>query len=108
MPIRPPQHRPFGAPTPTETRRIFDRARGSAHRRGYDRTWQRLRKAILAAEPLCRFCTAAGLAVPAEEVDHIEPIAERPDLRLDPTNLRGLCSTCHGRRTADYLRGLRY
>ena len=108
MPTRPPTHRPFGVPAPTETRRNFDRARGSAHSRGYDRTWQRLRKAILAASPLCRFCDAAGMAVEATEVDHIQPIAERPDLRLDPDNLRGLCGPCHARRTADYLRGRRY
>ena len=31
--------------------------------------------------------------------DHIIPIEERPDLRLDLDNMRTLCSPCHGART---------
>jgi 5-methylcytosine-specific restriction protein A len=43
--------------------------------------------------------------MPASDVDHIKPITERPDLRLDPSNFRSLCGPCHGKRTADYERG---
>jgi hypothetical protein len=32
-------------------------------------------------------------------VDHVIPISSRPDLRLDPANLRALCLTCHNRRS---------
>lgn len=78
----------------------LDERRGSSASRGYGQDWRRLREQILAVEPLCRFCTASGLVVPATEVDHIEPISKRPDLRLTPSNLRPLCTPCHSRLTA--------
>ena len=28
----------------------------TAHKRGYDKRWQRIRNAVLASEPLCRHC----------------------------------------------------
>ena len=37
--------------------------------------------------------------MPANEVDHIQPIAEG-GARLDPANLRPLCKPCHSRHTA--------
>ena len=98
MPTRPPQHRPSFQPAPLT--RLHDRARGSASSRGYDRTWQKLRLVILARDPLCLFCLEQGRLVPSRQVDHIRPIAERPDLRLDPANLRGLCDSCHSAHTA--------
>lgn len=33
------------------------------------------------------------------EGDHVLTIEERPDLRLDSTNVRTLCNWCHSRRT---------
>lgn len=76
-----------------------DDQRGSGAARGYDAAWRRLRLRILAEEPLCRFCSLAGRTVAAVEVDHVEPIAEAPHLRLEPTNLRPLCTPCHSART---------
>lgn len=32
------------------------------------------------------------------EVDHIEELQDRPDLKLDPDNLRTLCKACHNKR----------
>ena len=98
MPTSPPQHRPLGASIPPA--RLYDQARGSASARGYDRTWQKLRLVILARDPLCLFCLKQGRLTPSRQVDHIRPIAERPDLRLDPANLRGLCDSCHSAHTA--------
>ena len=80
--------------------READRQRGSRSARGYGRDWQRLRAVVLAEEPLCRFCKDAGLTVLAQVVDHVVPISEAPDLRLDRANLRSLCKSCHDRRTA--------
>ena len=77
-----------------------DRWRGTPKERGYDAAWRKVRAAVLAAEPLCRFCDAEGRITPATIVDHIVPIAEAPDRRLDTTNLRPLCKPCHDRRTA--------
>lgn len=74
--------------------------RGSAASRGYDRQWRKVRAAHLAREPLCRICKTSGIIEAATVVDHIQPIRERPDLRLDPSNLRSLCKTCHDRLNA--------
>ena len=96
MPNRPPRHNPTNCPAP----RAADRARGSASARGYDRLWRKLRLVILARDPLCLFCLEAGRVEASRQVDHIAPIAKRPDLRLEPSNLRGLCDACHSRHTA--------
>ena len=77
-----------------------ERARGSAAARGYDAAWRRLREAHLALDPLCRFCADAGRTTPAREVDHVRPFRGLDDpRRLDPCNLRSLCSSCHARHT---------
>jgi 5-methylcytosine-specific restriction protein A len=80
--------------------READRQRGTSTERGYDADWRRLRLVVLAEEPLCRFCQERGLVVPAEVVDHIQPISESPALRLERTNLRSLCKSCHDSHTA--------
>lgn len=93
MPSRPPKHRPN-----SDSSKQYDKTRLSASKRGYNRTWRRLRKQYLSLNPFCLFCKPK--LVPATEVDHIIPISERPDLRLATHNLRGLCKPCHSRRTA--------
>lgn len=67
----------------------------SPSRRGYDREWQRLAKQILERDPTCVLCHIR----PSEHADHIVPIRDAPDRRLDPTNLQGLCARCHGKKT---------
>lgn len=69
--------------------------RTSAASRGYDATWRRLREHMLRAEPLCRMCQALGRLTPATVVDHIVPIREAPERRLDQSNLQCLCKGCH-------------
>ena len=108
MPQRPPVHRPQGWQPAAELRADFDRRRGTATARGYDAAWRQLRARYLRANPLCAFCARDGRDTPATQVDHVETVAERPDRRLDWSNLRSLCDTHHSRRTADYLRGRRY
>jgi len=80
-----------------------DARRGSPAERGYDRTWQRLRKQKLRANPFCEIEThCATLSFPeqlATEVDHVISIRERPELRLEWTNLRSACKRCHSART---------
>ena len=63
--------------------------------------WRRLRKQVLAEEPLCRHCAAQGLTVPATEVDHAN---------FDPAdnsreNLKSTCKPCHSIRTMASLYG---
>ena len=84
-------------------RRKQDESRGNAAERGYDATWRRLRLAFLAQHPICECddCQAGKLRLTAATVvDHIVSIEERPDLRLDWSNLRAMAKRCHDRRTA--------
>lgn len=96
MPSKPPKL----STTLVRQRNQIDERRGSASKRGYDRAWQKVRLLVLRQEPWCRFCIERGKYEPAAEVDHIEPIRRRPDLRLVMDNLRPLCKPCHSRRTA--------
>lgn len=67
-----------------------DRERGSAHSRGYDTTWRKLRLMILRRTPLCTVCGDYKDL----EVHHIKPISEGGK-RLDPKNLQVMCGFCH-------------
>lgn len=76
---------------------LIDRLRGSASKRGYDRKWSRFALAFLnhAENRLCRRCLEKGLVVPAVLLHHRLPLAERPDLKYEPSNLEPLCNACH-------------
>ena len=73
-------------------------------KRGNPRRWRNLRAAVLAQSDICAECGRPG----ADTVDHIIPVAERPDLTYDLTNLRPY----HGRKTdhckGNYSRGATY
>lgn len=81
----------------------IDQHRGSSKERGYDAAWRSLRAWYLSLHPLCE-CDACQAGVKrvtaATVVDHRISIAERPDLRLDPSNLRAMNKVCHDRHTA--------
>jgi 5-methylcytosine-specific restriction endonuclease McrA len=79
----------------TRTEREKDLRRGSRQSRGYDGEWDKLRLQHLAEEPLCRECKHRGYVFVAELVDHILPVRDRPDLRLDRDNLQSLCKKHH-------------
>lgn len=55
--------------------------------------WRRLRKFILAREPLCRMC-----GQPATDVDHVNGRADRAEDNAH-SNLQALCKPCHSRKT---------
>jgi len=68
--------------------------------RGYDAAWKRLRKAFLRDHPLCECPDCDGgkkRVTAASVVDHKIRIEERPDLRLDASNLRAMAKVCHDR-----------
>jgi 5-methylcytosine-specific restriction endonuclease McrA len=108
---RPPRHR--AAHQRGDAHRLalfhkFEKAfapRQSAWGRGYDGSWQQLRKQHLASHPFCSACADEGVTRIARVVDHIQSLRERPDLRLDPINLQSLCWPCHNRKTNKYDRG---
>ena len=88
------------------TRRVADaqrdERRGNSASRGYGHTWRRLREIVLADQPLCVECLAAGLVVSATDVDHI--VAKRLGGTDDLDNLQALCHECHSRKTLRELR----
>ena len=61
--------------------------------RGYGSQWRRLRRMILAAEPLCRACGRL-----ATDLDHVVPRAMGGT--DSPANLQPLCRACHSSKTA--------
>ncbi len=74
-------------------RAVREKGRPSAHARGYGAKWQKLRRYILALDPICRTC----MRVAASEVDHI---IRKADGGTDDTeNLQGLCKECHKVKT---------
>jgi 5-methylcytosine-specific restriction enzyme A len=91
MPTRPsyftPKHRPARAEN-----------RPNAYQRGYDQThWGKLRDAHLQAHPFCVYCDRFATCV-----DHRVPITVDPSRRLDPSNLRSCCDSCHSLVTNAY------
>lgn len=82
--------------------------RKNAEQRGYDRRWQKARKAFLKRHPWCVRCKARGRLVPATVVDHIKP--HRGDARLfwDEANWQPLCKRCHDHKTMTEDRNIDY
>ena len=58
--------------------------------------WYRLRRSVLAEQPLCPECEARGVIEPATQVHHINDNA----MDNSRANLVGLCAPCHSRHTA--------
>ena len=76
--------------------------RVSACKRGYDRRWRGFRLVYLSKHPLCLDCLQEQpqRLTTATDVHHVQKLQERPDLRLEETNLLALCGEHHDRRTA--------
>lgn len=71
--------------------------RPSARKRGYDAAWERTRAAFVSAHPIC---SVPGCGRPTTDVDHIELVRNRLDLRLSWSNLRAFCHAHHSAKTA--------
>ena len=69
--------------------------RQTAAQRGYNYKWRKARADFLKANPLCSFCKAQGLYVPAFIVDHIKPHKGDVNLFWDRGNWQALCKRCH-------------
>ena len=88
----------------------IDERRSAPSLRGYDVRWEHLRKHKLAVNPMCQMRThCAHLSITqqlANQVDHIIPIRQRPDLRLAWNNLQSACQRCHSAKTMRELNEL--
>ena len=102
MPRAAPQHRHRGYRTAAQRKAEVDRRRGKTAARGYDSVWRKLSIEFRAQHPLCECDEHQGKDVRAltQVVDHRIAIAERPDLRLDWSNLRAMTKVCHDKHTA--------
>lgn len=72
-------------------------SRPNANQRGYDATWQRLRKMYLRANPLCVDCLKEGRVTAAIDVHHI--VAKVNGGTNDWNNLQSLCHSHHSKIT---------
>jgi 5-methylcytosine-specific restriction protein A len=61
--------------------------------------WKGFRAAYRAEHPWCQTCEREGRETLAQQVDHLIPVRQRPDLALDEGNVQSLCASCHSRRT---------
>ena len=88
----------------SDHQRVRNAERGTTTERGYGSDWQDLRAAYLAAHGVCQIRTHC-IGAPATEVDHIVPIDERPDLRLECSNLQSACKSCNAAKAQKGVRG---
>jgi 5-methylcytosine-specific restriction protein A len=69
------------------------------------RAWRSLRDWYLRQNPLCVECQRRGFLVPAVHLNHVVPLALAPERALDPTNIEGLCKSCHAGKTREEQTG---
>lgn len=59
------------------------------------KAWRKLRAWVLSRQPMCADCERRGLITFATEVDHVD----NDPSNNDPSNLVGLCKSCHSYKT---------
>lgn len=102
MPTRSPLHRPAWDTQERRDRQAVLRRKQYDKSRRFDpfhafynsKEWRSLRARFIRAYPVCVHCGHM-----ANQVDHIHPIRQNWDRRLDLTNLQPLCQSCHSRKT---------
>ncbi|AVQ35789.1 HNH endonuclease [Staphylococcus kloosii] len=64
------------------------------------KSWQEVRAYVLHRDSYeCTWCKEEGRVTTNDlEIDHIKELQDRPDLKLEPDNLRTLCMACHNKR----------
>ena len=79
-----------------------DKEKTPEGKRIYDARWTKFRNHYFRnpAKVFCVECKRQGALVIATDLDHITPLAVRPDLKYDEANLQPLCKSCHSRKTA--------
>lgn len=63
------------------------------------RAYRKLRDQVVTEEPIC-WLQLTGCTGHSTTADHVIPFAERPDLGMIRSNLRGACEPCNRKRGA--------
>lgn len=100
-----PRFQPCPIHTKAAKAREYDRHRGTAASRGYDRRWSEAARDYLAEHPLCVGCESEGRTELATLVDHVIPASVAPGRFWDRGNWQGLCKGHHNAKTALEARG---
>ncbi|MBO6509506.1 MAG: HNH endonuclease [Roseibium sp.] len=91
-----PTYRRQKYPTLSSRKAREGQDRSDSGERGYDSRWNRLSARFAKQNPFCRFCEQEGYDTELGQArDHIIPVQERPDLRLDWKNVQNLCNRHH-------------
>ena len=89
----------------------YERNRGTARERGYNRKWEREARKFKTLYPLCGMrpkgltpvmseCYDKGRITPAYQVDHVVPHRQDPVLMWDSeNNWQSLCASCGSRKS---------
>lgn len=84
-------------------KRSFDKLKPGIRDKFYDTPeWRKTRKEYLEQHPWCQL-RLKDCKRRATQVDHKKPRSEG-GASLDPSNLQGLCSSCHGKKTLQQRR----
>lgn len=86
-------------------RRMEDPRLGLAQRLRSSQRWQDFRAWWLRRNPLCASCAKKGRTVGATQVDHVRALRRfsleaMEEACYDEANVQSLCSTCHGKKSA--------
>lgn len=66
----------------------------------YTARWGRVRRLVLARDDgLCQECSRDGRVQTGNQIDHILPAEEYPELFWELSNLETLCRRCHTAKT---------
>lgn len=83
------------------TNKVYDQYREKKYKDFYNsRAWQKKRRiSMIKYEWLCQSCLKNGIYKQAIIGDHIIPIKQDWDKRLDVDNIQPLCMECHNIKT---------
>ena len=82
------------------TRSTESRRTNPERHRYFESRWSQLRNVVLRRDNhLCQECLREGRTQVGNQVDHILPADQRPDLFYHESNLQTLCRKCHAMKT---------
>jgi len=82
------------------TRTTESRRTNPERHRYFEARWAKLRAVVLRRDGhLCQECLRQGKTQVGNQVDHILPADQRPDLFYREDNLQTLCRKCHALKT---------